>query len=185
MLADCSIEQMNADTVYDLADFDCAEPVYNDYLHRRAQAAVEGGAAAVYLLVADQPDGDRRILGYWAMCPHAVARDEAARKWTTDHRHNPVSAWLIGQLALGKDLRGQRVPEEMYTWGQVLMRAALSRVVAAAEYGGGALIVLDADNEKLISYYEQYDFEPAKRDAKGRPLGLRMMMKTATARAAL
>lgn len=175
---------MAADKIYDLDGFDCGEPAYNDYLRNRAHAAVRAGAAAVYLLVVEHLDGDSRILGYWAMCPHRVARGDAARKWTKGH-HDPVSAWLIGQLALSSELRGKRIPGEDFTWGQVLMRAALSQIVAISERGAGALIVIDADNERLISYYERYEFEPARRDAKGRPLGLRMVMKIATARGAL
>lgn len=182
-LTSCSIEKLTPDSDYDLGHFDCGEPAYNDYLHHRAKEAVQAGSAAVYLLI-DRGGDDPRVVGYWAMCPHSVAREEASRKWTKGH-YNPVAAWLIGQFALHSDLRGRVVPGYDFTYGRLLMRAALSRIVALADRGAGALIVLDADNEYLMSYYERYDFEPAKRDSAGRPLGFRMVMKIATARDAL
>ena len=183
-LEDCYVERMDPDRAYELDLFDCGEPAYNDYLQNRARDAVQAGAAAVYLLISEPADGGQQVLGFWAMSPHVVRRDEASNKWTRGH-FDPVPAWLIGQMGLHKDLRGKKAPGQSFTWGQLLMRSALRQVVDAADKGAGALIVIDADNDALIPYYESYDFEPAKRDGKGRPQGLRLVMKMATARASL
>ncbi len=60
---------------YDLAAFDCGERVYNDWLVRHAAASVHAGVCAVYLLL-EESDAGERVVGYYAINPTQVVRDE-------------------------------------------------------------------------------------------------------------
>jgi hypothetical protein len=163
----------------DLRAFDCGEPAYNEWLVHSATHAVESGSAAVHLLLetdfdaADQQDGER-VVGYLAICPTLVVRDEAPKQ-TRGGLLRSAPGWLLAKLALDQSLRGD--PERQ--WGRQLLREALLTIIAAADLGGGQVIVVDPDNAGLVAWYATNGFI-----STGGP-DLRMYMKIATARAYL
>lgn len=63
-----------------------------------------------------------------------------------------------------------------HEWGTQLVVDALRRIVAAADLSGGRVIVVDADNERLVPFYTAHSFLPTRSDP------LRLYMKVATAR---
>lgn len=154
-------------TGVDLGVFDCGQQDYNDWLVHSAGRAEQAGTAKVYLLM-DEP---ARVLGYFAICPTAVARaglPGAASRNAPD----PVPGYLLAKLALDRSLQRDRTMQ----WGTQLVLGALRRIVGAAEVGGGRVIVVDADNEGLVSWYRRHSFLPT------RGSDLRLYMKVATAR---
>jgi hypothetical protein len=60
-------------------------------------------------------------------------------------------------------------------WGAQPLREALETITAAAVLGGGQIIVVDAHNAGLITWYERQGFKPTGGD-------LRMYVKVATTR---
>lgn len=167
------------DQHYDLASFDCGEPAYNEWLTASAVRAVESGSAAVHLLVqtpstsADQEDV-QHVLGYFAICPTLVVRDNAPRS-TRRGLLRSAPGWLLAKLAVDRALRG----DQEHQWGRQLLREALVTILAAADLGGGQIIVVDPDNERLVSWYAANGFVSTGES------DLRMYMKLATARAYL
>jgi hypothetical protein len=163
---------------FDLEAFDCGEPTYNQWLAHDAPRAVESGSAAVRLLVETSPgSADRareRVAGYFAICPTLVVRDDAPKPLRRGLLRS-APGWLLAKLALDQSLRGDRER----AWGRQLLREALLTIIAAADLGGGQLIVVDPDNARLVAWYAANGFL-----STGGP-GLRMYMKLATARAYL
>jgi hypothetical protein len=164
---------------FDLGAFDCGEPPYNEWLANDATRAVESGSAAVHLLVetpteeGGQQTGDR-VVGYFAICPTLIVRDDAPKQVRRGLlRSSP--GWLLAKLALDQSLRGN--PERQ--WGRQLLREALLTIMAAANLGGGQVIVVDPDNAGLVDWYAANGFL-----STGGP-DLRMYMKVATTRAYL
>lgn len=161
---------------FDLGAFDCGEPSYNEWLANDATRAVESGSAAVHLLVEtstdedDQPTGER-VVGYFAICPTLIVRDDAPKQVRRGMLRS-APGWLLAKLALDQSLRGD--PERQ--WGRQLLREALLTIIAAADLGGGQVIVVDPDNAGLIAWYAANGFL-----STGGP-DLRMYMKVATAR---
>lgn len=160
---------------YNLLDFDCAEPTYNDWLVQHAATSVRAGICAVYLLVeqpADTVDGPERVVGYYAINPTQVVREDVpkslARGWP-----RTVPAW---KLAVHVDLRADKDGQ----WGWQLLRDALETIVRVAEAGGGKVIVVDADNTGLLAFYTHNGFTTT-----GIEGDLSLYMKVSTARAAL
>jgi hypothetical protein len=164
---------------FDLGAFDCGEPPYNEWLANDASRAVESGSAAVQVLVEtptehdDQP-GHGRVVGYFAIRPTLIVRDDAPKQI---RRGLLCSApgWLLAKLALDQSLRGN--PERQ--WGRQLLREALLTIIAAADLGGGQVIVVDPDHASLVAWYAANGFL-----STGGP-DLRMYMKIGTARAYL
>lgn len=126
----------------------------------------------VYLLLENiHPDGKERVVGYYAICPTMVVRDDMPKGVQRGMLRHPP-AWLIAELALDTSLRGDKVKQ----WGTQLLREALERIVAVADQGAGQVIVVDADNAGLVAWYVGHGFKRT-----GGP-DLRLYMKVATAR---
>lgn len=159
---------------HDLGAFDCGEPTYNDWLFRHAGSSVHAGVAAVYLLL-EETEGQSRVVGYYAISPTQVVRDDVpkplSRGWP-----RTVPAWKLGKLAVHIDLRADKDAQ----WGRHLLREALETIVRVADAGRGKVIIVDADNQGLLDFYLRNGFKTTgvKRD-------LSPYMKVSTARNAL
>ena len=127
---------------FDLRDFDCGEPAYNEWLVQRAVNAVEAGSSMVYLLLERlHPGAEERVVGYYAICPTVVVRDDMPKSLQRGVLR-AAPAWLLAKLALDRSLRG----DKDHQWGAQLLREALQKIVASVDLGGGQIIVVDADN---------------------------------------
>lgn len=159
---------------FDLEAFDCGEPTYNEWLTRHARASVRAGVAAVYLLLEQAQQGER-VVGYYAINPTQVIRDDVPTKLSRGWPH-AVPAWRLGKLAVHVDLRADKDAH----WGRHLLRDALETIVRVTDSGGGKVIVVDADNERLLDFYLRNGFK-----STGAEGDLCLYMKLSTARAAL
>lgn len=157
----------------DLAGFDCGEQAYNAWLTGAAAQAHKTGSAHVSVLLERDENGTERVVGYFAICPTLVVRDQMPKPMQR-RMLSGTPGWLLAKLAVDTSLRGQ--PEQ---WGRQLLREALLAIIAAAERGGGAVIVVDADNPGLVPFYQRNGFVPTGGG------DLRLFMKVATARAYL
>ncbi|WP_375494045.1 N-acetyltransferase [uncultured Jatrophihabitans sp.] len=161
------------DPAVDLNGFDCGEPSYNQWLTSAAARAHESGSAHVTLLIEISERATERVVGYFAICPTLVVRDQMPHPMQRRMLRS-TPGWLIAKLALAMPLRA--TPQQ---WGRQLLREALVQVIAAADRGGGAIVVVDADNDGLVPFYERNGFVATGGD------DLRLFMKIATARAYL
>lgn len=156
---------------YDLGAFDCGTGAYNRWLAESAGSAVSAGTAQVYLLLGESPGQAARVLGYFAICPTAVVPEQVPSSLSRATRQ-AIPGYLVAKLALDASLRGQRSE----IWSTQLVVEALRRIGAAADIGGGRVIVVDADNAGLVKWYQDHSFRPTGADP------LRLYMKVATAR---
>lgn len=154
----------------DLGAFDCGVENYNIWLTDHATKAMDSGASMVYLLMENRTV-DRRVVGYFAICPTLVVRDDMPKPVQRNMLRS-TPAWLLAKLALDVSLRGHGEKK----WGSQLLRVALETLVEAAGVGGGQVIVVDADNPGLVGWYGRHGFIPTGAD------DLRLYMKMATAR---
>ncbi|HXC76776.1 MAG TPA: hypothetical protein VNU19_06980 [Candidatus Acidoferrum sp.] len=156
----------------ELAGFDCGEPAYNEWLTEHALAAVAAGSSAVYVLLEEFESGAaERVIGYYAICPTLVVRDDIPKPL----RHGMLRAtpgWLLAKLALDVSRRGDKAQQ----WGAQLLRDALETILASADLGGGQVIVVDADEAGLLDWYTRHGFRTTGAD------NLRLYLKVATAR---
>ncbi|WP_232070654.1 GNAT family N-acetyltransferase [Mycobacterium lacus] len=119
---------------------------------------------------------DRRTYGhrvaYFALAPTEVIREAAGVSRGMSGGYSRIPGYLIGRLALHRELHGQGL-------GGQLLIDAVGRAVRAAEVGGGRLIIVDAVDQQAEAFYARFGFVPVF----NRPS--RLIMKVATARAAL
>jgi hypothetical protein len=157
---------------FDLGAFDCGEPTYNRWLSEHAANAVKAGSSAVYLLVQrDGVEAEERVVGYYAICPTLLVRDQMPKQ-LHGGALRAAPGWLLAKLALDTSLRG----DKEHQWGRQLLRDALETIVAAADLGGGQIVVVDADNAGLVDWYTRHGFRSTGGDE------VRLYMKVSTAR---
>jgi GNAT superfamily N-acetyltransferase len=142
-------EKLRAD--HDLSEFDCGEPVLNDWLRRRALRNEESAASRTYVVCAG-----RHVAGYYALAVGAVAHGEAPGR-VRRNMPDPVPVMVIGRLAVHKDFQGKKV-------GPGLLRDAVLRTLQAAEIAGIRAILVHAISERARQFYEDCGFIPSPMD---------------------
>lgn len=157
-----------------ISGFDCGNADLNEWLHRNARRAHDGGTAKVYVWT---PPGSLDIVGYFSICPTEVVREEDGRNEDGLSRsvaggYSRVPGYLIGRLALSRLVHGQGL-------GGQLLLDALDRIVAASRISGGRVIVVDAVDDDAHGFYRRFGFTAVRH----RPT--RLVMKVSTAASAL
>jgi GNAT superfamily N-acetyltransferase len=96
-------------------------------------------------------EGDLRVLAYFSLAAHVIARAELSAKLA---RGSPdrIPAILLARLALDQRLRGTGL-------GGELLWDALSRSVAASQLAGARLVVVDAIDARAASFYVHHGFQ--------------------------
>lgn len=154
---------------HELDEFCCGKTVLDDWLTSSALRAQVAGSARTYVWT----DGDtEKIWAYFAISPTEVVRSTDGISCQLSGGYSRIPGYLVGRLALHQSLHGRRL-------GSQLLLDVVSKVVAAAEVGGGRLIVVDAVDDEAHSFYAKFGFMPVR----NRPD--RLVMKVSTARAAL
>ena len=165
MIPSLVVEPLNDE--HDIASFDCGNRDLTDWLRNHALRAV-GQGTRTYVLI---ERGRGEVLGYFALAPHLVEREELPRRLGRGAPRQ-IPAILLAKLALDTSLHRQGI-------GRELLIRALSTVVAAAIVAGGKVVVVDAVDDAAAAFYEAHDFAAVP----GNPR--RLVMKLSTVAKAL
>lgn len=134
-------------SVHRLDEFECGEPVLDEWLKRRAQANQLSGGSRTFV-VADQ---DNRVCGYYAMAAGAVAHQMA----TSAVRRNmpdPVPVMVLARLAVDQRVQGIHL-------GASLLQDAVNRAVAVSLNAGVRALLVHALHDRAKLFYERYGFQ--------------------------
>lgn len=128
---------LNAD--HDLADFDCGQPVLNDWLKQRALKN-ESRFSRTYVVC----EG-KRVIGYFCISAGAIERQAAPGKVRRNASDSiPVS--VIGRLAVSKTHAGRGL-------GADLLADALRRIAVASQSIGIGAVLVQAKDEAAKRFY--------------------------------
>ncbi|GAA4181930.1 GNAT family N-acetyltransferase [Gryllotalpicola koreensis] len=131
---------------HDVSRFSCGEESFDAWLREQASVSTKRGTARTWVW----SDDDGRVLGYYALAAHKVAREQVPSRVG---RGGPqeIPAVLLARLALSRELRGRGL-------GAVLVADALARVVDATQTVGARVVVVDALHERVARFYEGLGF---------------------------
>ena len=130
---------------YDLSQFQCGEPVLDEWLRKRALLNEESGASRTYVVCIG-----RRVVAYYALAVGAVAHVDAPGR-VRRNMPDPVPVMVIGRLAIDQSMQGQGI-------GPALLRDAVLRTLQAAEIAGIRAILVHAISERAKRFYEKWGF---------------------------
>lgn len=155
------------DERHDLSAFNWGVDSLDQWLRERALQSQLSGTARTYVWTAPE---SLVAIAYFAIAPTRVHRSAIG---DADAGHaSVIPAYLLSRLALGRSHRGHGL-------GTHLLLDALERIVLASGRSTAQLVVVDASDPSLASFYAHHDFLPVV----GNPQ--RLVMKISTARRAL
>jgi GNAT superfamily N-acetyltransferase len=131
---------------HDCSEFNCGEPVLNDWLKRRALANQVTGASRTFVVVGDH----NRVLGYYALAVGAVAH-AAVTGAVRRNMPDPVPVMVLGRLAVDLSCQGEKL-------GTAMLKDAVLRTIAVSENAGVRALLVHALNEPARQFYLQHGF---------------------------
>lgn len=136
-----------------LDDFDCGEPVLNDWLQRRAMSNQASGASRTFVVL----DQNQRVCGYYAMAAGAVSHRMASSS-IRRNMPDPVPVLVLARLAVAQHAQGEKL-------GAALLQDAVNRAVVVACNTGVRAVLVHALHERAKQFYEHYGFQASPVDA--------------------
>lgn len=126
---------------HDLTDFDCGQPVLNDWLKQRALKN-ESRFSRTYVVCEGA-----RVVGYFCISAGAVERQAAPGKLRRNAPDSvPVS--VIGRLAVSRSHAGRGL-------GADLLADALRRIAVASQSIGIGAVLVQAKDEAAKRFYQR------------------------------
>lgn len=132
---------------HDRQAFDCGQPELNAFLQDYARQSHERGAAKTFLAI-DDGDGTT-VYGYYSLSPACVAYARTPEVLRRGLGRYEMGAYRLGRLATRIDLQGQGL-------GGQLLLAAGRRCLRVAQEVGGTVMLIDAKNEQVATWYASY-----------------------------
>ncbi|MEZ5727447.1 MAG: GNAT family N-acetyltransferase [Burkholderiaceae bacterium] len=130
-------------------EFDCGEPVLNEWLGRRALGNQASGASRTFVVT---DDGDR-VLGYYALAAGAVSHAISVGS-VRRNMPDPVPVLVLARLAVDRRAQGRHL-------GGALLRDALERAKAVSRQAGVRALLVHAIDDGAQAFYEHYGFQPS------------------------
>jgi GNAT superfamily N-acetyltransferase len=127
-------------------DFDCGEPVLDDWLRKRALGNQASGASRTFVVA----DATGRVMGYYALAAGAVTHETA----TSAIRRNmpdPVPVLVLGRLAVDRGAQGVKL-------GAALLQDAVRRAIGVSANAGIRALLVHALSERAKQFYLHYGF---------------------------
>jgi GNAT superfamily N-acetyltransferase len=132
-----------------LDDFECGEPVLDEWLKRRALANQSSGASRTFVVT----DEGGRVCGYYAMAAGAVSHQLATSR-VRRNMPDPVPVMVLARLAVDRRAQGNYL-------GASLLQDAVSRAVAVSQNVGVRALLVHALHERARQFYEHFGFQPS------------------------
>lgn len=137
-----------------LGGFECGEEQIDAWVARYAAQARSRGTAVVYVTYPVSEDGPgESVAGFYTISAHSVQRRETQAGWLTRNTPQHIPAILLGMLAVDKRHAGKGV-------GASLLQDAISRSRELSDMLGVKVLVVDALNPQVASFYEKFGFRP-------------------------
>lgn len=127
-------------------EFDCGVAELNAYLALYARQNHASGGAKTF--VAAPPAEPTRVLGYYSICPAAIAFARIPARLTQRLGRYEVPVFRLGRLAVSHALQGKGL-------GAELVLAAGIRALSVATQIGGVALAIDAKDKRAADWYRR------------------------------
>lgn len=128
--------------------FSCGHPDLDDWLRMQAGQQERRNNTRTFLAVI--PGGDQ-VVGYYATTTYRIEPDDESVEFGAGHRPYPIPAVLLARLAVDRHWSGCGI-------GRQLLVDALMRVAEASRAVGFELVVVDAIDDRAVTFYARYGF---------------------------
>ena len=137
---------------HDVSAFDCGSEAQTTWLRRVARTAQVARTAVVYVVT---PEGEDRVVGYYALAAAFVAQADAPSPLLKAAGRTPVPVILLARLGVDLGAQGQGI-------GIALVKDAMIRAHQAAETVGARALLVHAESAMARDFYMHLaEFEPS------------------------
>lgn len=147
------------------SNFCCGQESLDNYIRNQASQDLKKRVSTVFVLV-DAPENN--VWAYYTLSSYTIdikALDEAFAKQMP--RYPLLPATLLGRLAVEQSQQGKG-------FGELLLLDALKKSLDASKQVGSVAVIVDALDDKSVSFYEKYGFQQFKHE----PMKLYLPMKS-------
>jgi len=139
---------------HDRGSFDCGENELNDFIQTKASKHMLAGISKTFVLPTDSllPNGKRSICAFYSVTPSSIARENLPRPLAKKLPHYPIPVFLIAQLAVHLDQKGQGL-------GKITLIKALEFLWSINAQMPAYAVVVDCLNREAHDFYEHFGFE--------------------------
>jgi len=135
---------------HDRTGFDCGVPELNSYLKTTARQHSEKGISRTFVLVDDETPSE--ILGFFTLSSCEVLVEKLPSKYAKKYP-SQAPAVKLARLAVSAHRQKKGL-------GAYMMLNAMERVLKVAEHLGIIGFFVDAKNDEVAEYYQQFGFIP-------------------------
>lgn len=139
------------DALINTTSFKCGHEPLDEYICRYASQDVRRNVARVF--VATPENDPHQLSGFFTLSAGSVSCSSLPSSLARKLPRYPVPVALIGRLAVDKKLQGKGL-------GSILLADACQKVSQASTVLAVAGIIVDAIDDKAISFYEHFGFIP-------------------------
>ena len=148
---------------HDVSAFDCGSEAQTKWLRQVARTAQAARTAVVYTVT---PEGEGRVVGYYALAAASVAPADAPLPLSRSAERSPIPVILLARLGVDAGAQGQGL-------GTALVKDAMIRAFLAAETVGARALLIHAESASARGFYMHLaEFEASPTD----PLHLVLLM---------
>jgi len=137
-------------TVHDRKAFDCGTAELNLFFQQFAAKHRAAGISMTMVLLAEDNTAD--FCAYYTLSYTEIKRQSLPQSAAKKLPHYPIPVILITQLAVHHQAHGQGL-------GKVALIRALQHAIEIGEHLPSYAVVVDALDEQVQGFYEQYGFE--------------------------
>jgi GNAT superfamily N-acetyltransferase len=138
---------------HDSSNFDSTQPTLDEWLCKSAHDSDGRNLTRTYVW----HRGDGVVVAFYTLMPYFIERGSSSKKRARG-LPDPIYCYLIARLALDRSLHHQRL-------GSQLLASALTRAAVGARDLGGRYVIVDAIDDRAVSFYLHHGFGPIQ----GRP----------------
>jgi ribosomal protein S18 acetylase RimI-like enzyme len=133
------------------ANFQCRSDPLNEYIRRYASQDVRKNVSRVFIAT---PDNDtNKLAGFFTLSAGSVNCSSLPASLARKLPLYPVPVALIGRLAVDHESQGQGL-------GSILLADACQKVAQASSVLAVVGIIVEAKDDKAISFYKYFGFIP-------------------------
>jgi GNAT superfamily N-acetyltransferase len=138
---------VNFSKSFERKNFDCGEPILNDYLKTKISKDVDRKANRPVLAINNKDE----VIGFYTLSATSVEFINFPANLKNKIAPYPVSVAIIGRLAVDNGAKGKGL-------GKELLIHAVDRVEEVGKKIGLRAVVVDAKNKSAENFYLKYGF---------------------------
>ena len=160
------ITPLNA--AHDRAGFYCNVEALDHYIQKQAGQDIRRRISRIF--VASLPDRPKAVVGYYSLSTLSLELSQLPEKLVRKLPRHPIPAALFGRLAVSKNAWGCGI-------GKMLLVDAIKRTLSVSSQIAIYAMVVDAINDNVRGFYEQFGFARLSDDSPRLFLPLKSLNK--------